>query len=216
MLFIREKSAESLNFMNPIVFTESNFSWDDMALLSDSDLWDFFKKGNSIAFITIYSRYYNLLFSYGCKLINDKESVRDCLQDFFIYLWEKRKSISGTNSIRPYVVKSFGRRIIEYANKQKIKFSSIDSCDYIHLGVEPCVLSNFVSKQVKDLQTAQLNHAIQTLDSTERKAIYYFYYGGLSYEQLAGLLEFSHVSSARRIIYRSIKKLRNSLKTRKY
>jgi DNA-directed RNA polymerase specialized sigma24 family protein len=46
------------------------------------------------------------------------------------------------------------------------------------------------------------------LDVKEREAIYYFYYEKLTYEQIAIILEFTHVSSARRLIYRALGKLR--------
>jgi RNA polymerase sigma-70 factor (ECF subfamily) len=55
----------------------------------------------------------------------------------------------------------------------------------------------------------RLNKAISALDSKERRAIYYFYFKGLSYEQIAEIFNFSHVSSARRVMYRSLKQLRH-------
>ena len=48
----------------------------------------------------------------------------------------------------------------------------------------------------------------QYLELKEREAIYYFYYEKLSYEQIAIIFEFSHVSSARRLIYRGLGNLR--------
>ena len=180
----------------------------ELSRLSDYELWEAFKSGNKLAFISIYTKYYEILFDHGCKFVKDKELVRDCLQDFFIYIWKNGARFSSTNSIKPYLLKSFGRRVLEYTNKQKGRYTDQEPCDYIHLGVEPCVISKFVQKQVEELQRAKLSRALTTLGEMERKAIYYFYFGGLSYEQIAGILEFSHVSSARRVMYRSLRKLR--------
>lgn len=176
--------------------------------IPDCQLWEAFKSGNEAAFITIYTKYYKILFNHGCKFAKDKEMVKDCLQDFFIYLWKNGTHFSSTKSIKPYLLKSFGRRVIENMKKQQGRYVDQEPCDYIHLGVEPCVVSKLVQKQVEDAQLAKLNRALTTLGKMEKRAIYYFYFGGLSYEEIAGILEFSHVSSARRVMYRSIRKLR--------
>jgi len=210
MLFKEEETKT--NAIRPCldfpVYRQSGVGGDELSRRSDYELWEAFKSGNEAAFITIYTKYYKILFNHGCKFAKDKEMVKDCLQDFFIYLWKNGTHFSSTNSIKPYLLKSFGRRVIENMKKQQGRYVDQEPCDYIHLGVEPCVVSKLVQKQVEDAQLAKLNRALTTLGKMEKRAIYFFYFGGLSYEEIAGILEFSHVSSARRVMYRSIRKLR--------
>ena len=211
MLLNEQKETKTYSFQQHLDFQGCGLSRSEeaeLARLPDYDLWEAFKSGNESAFITIYTTYYEILFDHGCKFVKDKELVRDCLQDFFIYIWKNGTRFSSTNSIKPYLMKSFGRRVLEYTNRQKGRYAAQDLCDYIHLGVEPCVMSKFVQKQVEELLLAKLGRALTTLGEKEKKAIYYFYFGGLSYERIARILEFSHVSSARRVMYRSLKKLR--------
>jgi RNA polymerase sigma factor (sigma-70 family) len=175
--------------------------------LPDQILWDAFKKGDELAFTRIYNNYSALLYSYGCKYSSDKEMVRDCLQDFFIYLRQNRLGFAQTNSIKLYLLKAFRRRVMEYLRKSSTRMPLNrlpELCD-ADAGIEAI----YINRQMKAEQMEKLNRALGTLDGTEQKAIYYFYFKGLSYEQIAGIFKFSHVSSARRVMYRSLRQLRN-------
>ncbi|EON76371.1 RNA polymerase ECF-type sigma factor [Lunatimonas lonarensis] len=74
--------------------------------------------------------------------------------------------------------------------------------------VELSTESKFIQQQLDDELIQNLNNALLSLDNKEREAIYYFYYQGLGYDQIAEIFEFSHISSARRLIYKSLAKIR--------
>ena len=177
--------------------------------LSDPLLWNAFKKGDELAFIEIYKRYYEMLFNYGCKYSTDKELVRDCLQDFFLYLRKNKLGLGNTNCIKLYLFKAFRRRIIEYLRKNSYLFSSKEPSEYAQFAVESSIEAVYINKQIKAEQLEKLNQALNALDQKEKKAIYYFFFKGFSYEQIAEMFQFSHVSSARRVMYRSLRQLRN-------
>lgn len=176
--------------------------------ISDKLIWEAFKKGEESAFINIYKTYSNVLYNYGCQFSDDKEMVRDCLQDFFVYLRKNRMGFGETNSIKMYLFKAFKRRVVNYLKKYSSDFRSNELFAFTQFTVELSSESIYINKQVKAEQLEKLNKALKALDSKEREAIYYFYYEGLSYEQIADILNFSHVSSARRIMYRGLKHLR--------
>lgn len=175
----------------------------------DELLWDAFKEGDELAFIQIYTNYSGMLFDYGCKYSPDKELVRDCLQDFFLYLRKNKSGFGDTNSIKLYLLKGFRRRVIDYLKKSSRQFNVKEPSEYTQFGVELSIEAIFINKQVKAEQLEKLNKALMKLDRVEKEAIYYFYFKGLSYEKIAEIFNFSHVSSARRVIYRSLRQLRN-------
>jgi RNA polymerase sigma factor (sigma-70 family) len=177
--------------------------------LSDKLLWNAFKKGDELAFIRIYKNYSTLLFEYGCKYAADKEMVRDCLHDFFLYLKKNRMGFSETTSIKLYLFKAFRRRIIEYLKKNNYEFNLKEPSEYSPWNVESSIEAVYITKQINAEHLERLNKAISALDNKEREAIYYFYFKGLSYEQIAERFNFSHVSSARRVMYRSLKQMRH-------
>ena len=175
---------------------------------SDHALWESFKKGDEQAFCRIYNSYAEMLYHYGCKYSADKELVRDCLHDFFLYLKNNRAGFSSTNSLKLYLLKAFRRRVIEYRKKNRCQFNIEEPAEFAPFGVESCIETVYINKQVKAEQLARLNKALKTLDRIEQEVIYYFYYKGLSYEEIACIFKFSHVSSARRVMYRSLRQLR--------
>ena len=174
----------------------------------DKLLWDAFKKGDDLAFIKIYKTYSTQLFDYGCRYSSDKEMVRDCLHDFFLYLRKNRLGFSDTNSIKPYLFKAFRRRIVEYLKKNNYELNLKEPSEYSPLNVESSTEAVYINKQAYAEQLERLGKALSSLDNKGRKAIYYFYFKGLSYEQIAELFKFTHVSSARRVMYRSLRQLR--------
>ena len=178
--------------------------------MPDQLLWESFKNGDELAFILIYKRYATELYNYGCKYSPDKEMVRDCLQDFFLYLKKNRMGFGETNSIKFYLFKSFRRRVVDYQKKNNCGFSLAEPFDYCQ-NLDESIESIYINKQVKAEQLEKLDKALTSLDGKEREAIYYFYYKGMSYEQIAERFKFSHVSSARRVMYRSLRQLRNFL-----
>ena len=190
---------------------ESSLNYIDNDKLSDTILWEAFKRGDELAFIRIYKNYSKLLYDYGCKYSADKEMVRDCLQDFFLYLRKNRQGFGETNSIKLYLFKAFRRRVVDYHKKNSCDFSLNELFVFSQFPSELSIESIYINKQVKAEQLEKLNKALTTLDRKERQAIYYFYYKGLSYEQIAERFNFSHVSSARRVMYRGLRQLRNFL-----
>lgn len=204
-----EKTAlQSGDLSCPLPKRVSKYS--DHGNLSDKLLWDAFRKGDDFAYVNIYNNYSELLFNYGCKLTTDKELVRDCLHDFFIYLRKNRNGFGETDSIKMYLFKSFRRRIIDYQKKSSRVLNLDEPARSSYFPAELSIESVYINNQVKAEQLEKLQKALSALDKKERAAIYYFYYKGMSYEQISDLFNFTHVSSARRVMYRGLKQLRKN------
>lgn len=184
----------------------------DYGKFSDKLLWETFKKGDELAFICIYKTYANVLYNYGCQFSPDKEMVKDCLQDFFIYLRKNRLGFGETDSIKMYLFKAFKRRVIDYFKKYNRECDLNETFAFFQFPVELSSESIYINRQFEEEQIIKLNNALKTLDKKEREAIYYFYYEGLGYAQIAEMFNFSHVSSARRLMYRGLSQLRKFLK----
>lgn len=176
--------------------------------IDDKGLWNQFRKGDEGAFIEIYKSYSNILFNFGCQYCDDRELVKDCLQVFFIYIREKRSKLSETDSIKLYLFKSFRRKIIDYLKKRNNETKKYIST-FIEFPIELSHESVYIQRQLENEKFNKLEKALVNLDLKEREAIYHFYYENLSYTQIAEIFEFSHVSSARRLIYRALTHLRN-------
>lgn len=183
---------------------------DALGSLSKEDnqiIWKDFKAGDEKAFMLLYEEYANLLYGYGCRFTTDNELVKDCLQDFFVYLRDKREGLGDPASVKFYLLKAFKRRVLDYlrkGKKEKEKSQEAIKDGFYNNRMHETV---FIQQQ-DETKLLNLERALKSLNSKEREAIYYFYYQNLSYEQIAEILDFSYISSARRLIYRSLKKMK--------
>src|SRR5690606_34644855 len=103
---------------------------------------------------------------------------------------------------------AFKRRVLDYLKKNSKESERNESFLFFQFPVELSSETIYINRQIEEEQIHQLNKALKALDSKEREAIYHFYYEGLSYEQIAEIFNFSHVSSARRLVYRGLSQLR--------
>jgi RNA polymerase sigma-70 factor (ECF subfamily) len=179
--------------------------------ISDAELWSSFKQGDEAAFVEIYKTYVNKLYNYGAKFCADKELVKDCLQDFFIYLRKNRETLGDTVSIKFYLFKAFRRRVVDYIRSKESEQKKNQLASVFQLPIEVSHEVKFIDLQLHEQQLERLNKAINALTEKEREAIFCYFYEGLSYKEIAEILNFTHIASARRLIYRSLASLRDML-----
>ena len=181
--------------------------------VSDAELWSAFKHGDEAAFVDIYKTYVNTLYNYGVKFCSDKELVKDCLQDFFIYLRKNRETLGDTVSIKFYLLKAFRRRVVDYIKTRASEQKKNQLASGFQLQIEVSHEVKFIDLQLQEQQLAKLNKAMDALTEKEREAIFYYFYEDLGYKEIAEILNFTHIASARRLIYRSLASIKETLKT---
>ena len=71
---------------------------------TDFDLWKSFKEGDDEALKTIYYTHFKHLYNYGRKFSSDKVLVENCIQDLYIDLIKKRKTLGDTDNINLYLL----------------------------------------------------------------------------------------------------------------
>jgi len=169
-------------------------------------LWSKFLEGDTQVLSLIFLRYSNVLFDYGCRFTADKDLVKDCIQEVFCTLIRTRKSLSETDNIRLYLLKSIKRKIIRELKSASNKPRLLDDQDYSF---------NFLWSENLDDQLYELAEekrqliadAILSLTERQKEAIYLRFNRGLEYEEISFLLNLNYQSS-RALIHRAIEKLR--------
>jgi RNA polymerase sigma factor (sigma-70 family) len=174
-------------------------------------LWQSFKKGNRLAFTTLYQKYVGLLYNYGRHLSADHELVKDCLQELFAFLWNKKETLSEIHSVRHYLYKSFRRRLIAELVKRR-KFVSDEgiwaNADFeITLPFE----TQLVETQLGQQQHIQLNEAINRLTKRQKEAIFLKFYNNMSYQEVASVMQMG-VDSVYNVVSKAIDALRKNMK----
>jgi DNA-directed RNA polymerase specialized sigma24 family protein len=80
-------------------------------------VWQRCKKGDKNAFRELYLENIDSLMAYGRKICSDADILQDAVHDLFVYIWEKRETLSDTDSAIKYLCVSLRRRLIKDMEK---------------------------------------------------------------------------------------------------
>jgi len=179
----------------------------DLNQKDDKEIWELFKSGHEGAFVFIYRKYIQGLYQYGTRFCHDREIVKDSIQELFIDL-RKSNKLKSTDSIKPYLYRALRLKVLGVLRKNQrinsINFASIDP----QFNIEASFETKIINGQIKMESKRKLQQALSKLSNKQNEVLHYFYFEDFSYNQIAKIMAFSNVKSARNLIYKSIKKLR--------
>lgn len=181
-----------------------------MIQVSDTNLWDSFRKGDETAFGQIAERYYRGLFGYGIKFSKDREFVKDCIQDLFMELWNKRKSIGDTDFVKFYLFKSLRRKIYRESLKNQWLTDEIElnfeAESLGELSVEEKIIATETSNDVLTV----LKQKLDELPKRQQEIVYLKFYENLDNEAIAQVMGISR-QAVSNLLYRTIKELKEEM-----
>jgi RNA polymerase sigma factor (sigma-70 family) len=178
---------------------------------SDVQLWTDFQQGDKDAFREIYERYSDMLLKYGLTIVNDRELIKDCIQDLFIELWRLRQQLSAAKSVKFYLLISLRRLVLEKNKKelkQQVSFKSIAISNAENY--ERPVSDKIVDKETAELYKQIFAGAIKHLPMRQQEAIFLRFYEGLEYDEIGKIMKLDY-QVLRNTIYRAIKALRANI-----
>jgi len=102
---------------------------------SDTQLVDLIKSGDEIAFTEIHHRYYGILYSHAYRKLQNREEVKDVLQEVFTNIWNNRENQIYKTSFASYLYISVRNRILNVIRLHKMKMGYQMSLEgFIELG----------------------------------------------------------------------------------
>ncbi len=171
---------------------------------ADELLWKQLKEGDKKALEKIYRLNFSDLYKYGCKFSADKSLVEDAIQELFITIFEKRENLSQIDSIKPYLLISLKRNLINKIKKEK-KISDIE-LEEKYFDVELSLDEKLISNELNEEKALKLKQAITKLSSRQKEALYLKYYSGLDYDEICEIMDLNY-QSARNLVSRALLKL---------
>lgn len=182
----------------------------DLNLKKDKEIWDLFRSGHEAAFVFIYRSNIQHLFHYGIRFCEDREIVKDCIQELFIDL-RKSKNLKSTDCIKPYLFRALRFKVLGEIRKNNKINSITNTVPEFKFDIEVSHETKIINGQLEGEKLRKLERAISKLDNRQNEALHYFYFEGFSYSQIAKIMGFNNVKSARNLIYKAINKLRKEL-----
>ncbi|MFH5834062.1 RNA polymerase sigma factor [Halalkalibaculum sp. DA3122] len=174
--------------------------------LPDSEIWQLLKEGNRKALKTLFDKYYNDLYSYAYKISRDKALSKDCVQELFYRVWDRKEHLSDISSVKAYLWVSLRRDVFKAISRDDKTIHSEDIISY------PELLSFthedfIIQKEKKEEQKEALLRALNNLPDRHREAIFLKYFNGLSYSEIQQVMSVNY-QTARNYIYHGVKALK--------
>lgn len=173
------------------------------------DLWVKFIAGDNDALSSLYKEFAHDLFSYGMKIAKDEHLVKDCIQEIFIQIIDRRADLKATTGIHVYLFKSLRNKILEVLRSENRKqniVSGLAGDDNYEQHAEQMIIDSEHVKGVSNI----IYRAIAKLPTRQSEIIYLRYTEGLNYDEIAELLQIDK-ASARTLLYRSLKTVKDLL-----
>lgn len=179
--------------------------------INDAGVWSEFKSGSQSAYTQIYQTNVQALFDYGMHVHADKDLIKDCIQELFIRIWQRRGNLGNVKNIRGYLLIGLRRKIIDSLNaEKKISILTLDKLKEAaksSLSYEISLKANEASIQ----REHDLLHAIEKLPPRQKEIVYLVFYKNLPHEEIAEIMSING-ASVYTLTWKAIKALRKQLK----
>lgn len=177
----------------------------------DASLWNDFRAGNKQVFERIFLAHYDDLYRYGMRLIGDEEVVKDCIQNLFQRLWQRRKALEAIAEIKPYLFAALRHHVTDELRAQKRRMAlQSDYPGEVEVTVQHSPEDFLIAQQLTGEHQALLLGALQQLSNRHREALYLKFFDGLAYDRIAEVMGLNQ-QSVRNLVHQAIKQLRQVL-----
>jgi RNA polymerase sigma factor (sigma-70 family) len=175
----------------------------------DSLLWQALKRSEKAAYEILLKKYYPIVLNYGVRFYKDKEFVKDCVQDLFIEIWNRREYLADVVSVKSYLLHSIRKNIIRESSRLKW-FREADKISDDHdFDVEFDIETYLISREVENELLQKLRFELDKLTKRQREAIFLRFNQDLSYEEIAIIMDINYRSVVN-LIHEAIKAIRKN------
>lgn len=173
--------------------------------LSDEFLFALVKQDDQKAFGEIYNRYWSFLLDIAYRPIQSSDVAKDMVQDIFISLYQRRRSIELTVSLKAYLWKSMKFRVLNEIRSQTVRQTYKNSMR----SVEERNIECSHNVEVRELEE-MIDKSIEQLPVKCKNAFLLSREENFSYKDISGHLDIS-VSTVEKHVSKALKVLRMNL-----
>lgn len=161
-----------------------------------------------INFTELYDQSIDNLFAFGSRMTNDREMLKDCIQDVFVKLYTKRGELENVSNIESYLYVSLRNRLNdEFRSNSRISDNDVSSAE----GMESLTDNDETVRLEKIEDTNRINMTVdrfmQCLSPRQRQIINLYYIEQLKYDDICRIMGINY-QSVRNLMHRSISRLR--------
>lgn len=165
------------------------------------------QQNNEEALASLMAMYYDDLYNYASRFRDDDGLIKDCIQEVFISLWQRRETASSILSPKFYFLRAIKNKILKSLHKaSRTGVLELQSeYDFSH---EFSVERVIIEKQVSQEKAEKLRKTLSMLSKRQKEIIYLKYYQRLDHGQIAELMSLNR-QSVYNLLHEAIHKLRS-------
>lgn len=144
--------------------------------------------GDDRALGTVYDRHADLVFGLARRVTRDEQLARDVTQEVFAHLWEMPHRVDlSRGSLRAYLAVVAHRRAVDEVRRseRRTRLETAAARPEAQDGPE----GDVVDTLTRDWRRERLSRALDQLPHDQRRAVELAYYDGLTYRQVASVLD---------------------------
>ena len=160
------------------------------------------------ALASLMRMYYDALHSYGSRFTKDDALIKDCIQEVFISLWQRRETVGAILSPKYYFLRAIKNKVLKSLHKNIRNLTSghlQEEYDFFH---EFSIERVIIEKQISEEKAEKVRKALSLLSKRQIEIIYLKYYQYLDHGQIAELMNISR-QSVYNLLHEAIHKLRS-------
>ncbi len=179
--------------------------------IPDLHIWQSFLQGDKSSFERLMELHYKSLFNFGSKYSSNAEMVKDCIQELFVGVWNRRLHLSSNVNPRAYLIASLRRglhRKIQSENRLLKYRDNLDASDYFdfELSIEEKIIDN---EEIRHL-AKKIFEVVSRLPKRQKEVIYLKFFQHLSRDEIADIMG-NNPQTVSNLLQLAFKKLRVDL-----
>lgn len=180
----------------------------------ENELLKSVSKGNKKGFEILFRTYYIRMCAYADGFVSQHDLAEDIVTDVFLKLWEKRETLTISESVSSYLFQSVKNGCINYLNREKNRKYMVSENEVKLLDLKMTYhisdkypLNDLIGKELEE----KIRLEISKLPEQCREIFYLSRFEDLSHKEIAEKLGISG-NTVKVQIYRALMKLRAGLK----
>ena len=164
------------------------------------------QQGDELALSLLMKKYYTDLYNYAIKFSPDEALAKDCIQEVFISLWQRRDTAAGILCPRYYLLRAVKNKMLKSLHAKNRHAALTDAQEY-DFSPEFSIERTIIEKQVSEEKAEKLRKTLLSLTKRQKEVIYLKYYQYLDNAQIAELMNISR-QSVYNLLHETIQKLK--------
>lgn len=177
---------------------------------TDRHWWIEMKQGDEAALSLLIKKHFNSLLNYGYRFVKDADFVKDCVQDIFIEIWQRRETISIPDSVKAYLLSSVRKKVLRENYRQQMFREEPGSAEInerlagFDRSVEWVMIENETVSEIRE----KVRRSINRLSKRQQEVLYLQYFQNLNREEIAEIMNIN-LQSVSNLIQTAFSSFRN-------